>query len=87
MAERLLSITIDGTPCQVVTFTTVAAAVALHGGHVNRRSVGGQPRAALCGMGICQECRLTVDGLPHVLGCQTLCRDGMRVETLRETLR
>jgi aerobic-type carbon monoxide dehydrogenase small subunit (CoxS/CutS family) len=32
-------------------------------------------------MGVCQECRVTVDGRAHVLSCQTLCRDGMQVVT------
>jgi D-hydroxyproline dehydrogenase subunit gamma len=38
-------------------------------------------RAPFCGMGVCQECRVTVDGRAYVLACQTVCRDGMRVET------
>ena len=44
-----------------------------------RRSVTGAPRAPLCGMGICYECRVTIDGTPHRLSCQTLCADGMEV--------
>ncbi|HCI6741169.1 TPA: (2Fe-2S)-binding protein, partial [Klebsiella variicola subsp. variicola] len=36
-------------------------------------------RAPFCGMGVCQECRVTVDGL-RVLACQTLCRAGMQIE-------
>jgi succinate dehydrogenase/fumarate reductase-like Fe-S protein len=34
----------------------------------------------LCGMGICQECRVTIDGLRR-LACQTQCRDGMQVQS------
>lgn len=45
-----------------------------------RRSVGGVLRAPLCGMGVCQECRVTIDGRAHVLACQTLCRAGMCIE-------
>lgn len=48
---------------------------------VTRRSVNGALRAPLCGMGVCQECRVTVDGRAHVLACQTLCRPGMSVLT------
>lgn len=48
---------------------------------VTRRSVGGQLRAPLCGMGVCQECRVTVNGRAHVLSCQTLCLPGMDVQT------
>lgn len=48
-----------------------------------RRSVIGEPRTALCGMGICFECRATVNGVPHRRTCQLTCREGMVVETER----
>ncbi|SAK92586.1 NAD-dependent formate dehydrogenase subunit alpha [Caballeronia fortuita] len=86
MAERVRVI-IDGEMLSVPAFTTVAAAIAMCGigGGIEgtRRSVTGEPRAALCGMGVCHECRVTVDGRAHVLGCQTLCRDGLSIETTR----
>lgn len=71
---------LDGRPLSVAPGTTVAAALALGGDGSARTSVSGQRRAPLCGMGTCQECRVTVDGLRR-LACQTLCRDGMQVET------
>ncbi len=71
---------LDGRPLSVAPGTTVAAALALGGDGSARTSVSGQRRAPLCGMGICQECRVTVDGLRR-LACQTLCGDGMQVET------
>lgn len=46
-----------------------------------RRSVTGEARLALCGMGVCHECRVTVDGLPHQRACLVACRDGMEVRT------
>ena len=58
----------------------MAAALAQGGDGTTRTSVSGQRRAPLCGMGICQECRVTIDGQRR-LACQTLCRDGMQVET------
>ncbi len=76
MPELLL----DGRPLRVADGTSVAAALALGGDGCTRTSVSGQRRAPLCGMGICQECRVSIDGVRR-LACQTLCRDGMRVET------
>jgi succinate dehydrogenase/fumarate reductase-like Fe-S protein len=32
-------------------------------------------------MGVCMGCRVTIDGRPHQLACQTLVRDGMEVTT------
>jgi aerobic-type carbon monoxide dehydrogenase small subunit (CoxS/CutS family) len=59
----------------------VAAAVATAGVTAYRRSVRGEPRAPLCGMGICFECRVTIDGQAHRLSCQTPVEDGMTVVT------
>jgi len=70
----------DGRPLRVAEGTSVAAALALGGDDCTRTSVSGQRRTPLCGMGICQECRVSIDGRRR-LACQTLCRDGMRVET------
>lgn len=71
---------LDGRPLRVAEGTTVAAALTLGGDGSSRTSVGGQRRAPVCGMGVCQECRVTIDGQRR-LACQTLCRDGMRVES------
>jgi D-hydroxyproline dehydrogenase subunit gamma len=61
--------------------TTVAAAV-LIGGHSSfRRSVSGEPRGPVCGMGVCFECRVTVDGVRNVKSCQMLCKPGMQIST------
>ncbi|WP_244817305.1 (2Fe-2S)-binding protein [Caballeronia sp. Lep1P3] len=82
MTERVC-VTIDGVTLAVPEHTTVAAAIALNGRTATRRSVRGEARAAFCGMGVCHECRVRVDGRAHVLGCQTLCRDGLVIETMR----
>ncbi len=71
---------LDGKALRVPAGITVAAALAHQPPGYSRLSVSGQARAPFCGMGICHECRLTVDGRRR-LACQTLCSDGMRVET------
>ena len=78
MAE--IGIRINGQPFRVAQGTTVAAAM-LAAGAPCRRSVSGEPRTAMCGMGICLECRATVGGVPHQPTCQLLCEEGMKVET------
>jgi len=77
---ELLTITINGREVQVRAGTVVSAAL-LTAGIPCRRSVTGQRRTALCGMGICFECRATVDRVPHRRTCQLLCHSGMVVET------
>ncbi|NUT76087.1 (2Fe-2S)-binding protein [Pseudomonas sp. C1C7] len=71
---------LDGRALRVAEGTTVAAALALGGDGCSRTSVSGQRRAPLCGMGICQECRVTINGRRR-LACQTLCQDDMQVQT------
>ena len=83
-AHGSVRITIDGATVECAAGTSVAAAILNRGGpaawHV-RRSVAGSPRGPLCGMGICFECRATVDGRPHERTCQLVARDGMEVRT------
>lgn len=76
-----LNLTINGVPVTVPPGTVVAAAVAQAGLNRFRRSVLGQPRGPLCGMGVCMECRVTIDGQPHSRSCTTLCTEGMEVRT------
>lgn len=75
-----LVLKVNDVPVAVALGTTVAAAI-LMTGTPTRRSVTGEPRGPLCGMGICFECRATVDGIPQQRTCQILCVDGMEVHT------
>jgi sarcosine oxidase subunit alpha len=45
---------------------------------------GGGPRGIFCGMGICNECMVTVAEVGHVRACIATVRDGMRVSTAGE---
>lgn len=75
---------VDGHLVRVRAGSSVAAALhvaSVAGGMgVARISVSGEPRAPFCGMGVCQECRVWIDGR-RALACQTVCAEGMRVET------
>ncbi len=79
-AGRIIALTVNGAAVSVAAGTTVAAAVMIAGA-LTRRSVAGEPRGPLCGMGICFECRVTIDGIPHQRSCQILCAPGMSVST------
>lgn len=75
-----VSLTINGHPLKVARGTTVAVALAIAKA-VSRTSVQGEPRSALCGMGVCFECRAIINGEPHQRSCQILCEDEMEVVT------
>jgi predicted molibdopterin-dependent oxidoreductase YjgC len=76
-----VTLSVDGRSVAVTAGASVAAAIEAAGVAVFRHSVTGTARAPLCGMGVCHECRVTIDGEPHRLACQTACAEGMRVET------
>ena len=46
-----------------------------------RTPVSAQPRAPLCLMGVCFECRVRIDGLAQQRSCMVPVRDGMQVHT------
>jgi D-hydroxyproline dehydrogenase subunit gamma len=75
-----LALTVNGVPVEVRPGTTVAVATML-AGQPCRHSVSGTPRGPLCGMGICFECRVTINGTHHCRSCQILCESGMDVRT------
>jgi predicted molibdopterin-dependent oxidoreductase YjgC len=72
---------VDGVAVEVPRGVTVVAALVVAGTLCTRRSVTGQRRFAFCGIGQCQECRVTVDGRPNRLACRTVCTDGMAIAT------
>jgi D-hydroxyproline dehydrogenase subunit gamma len=76
-----LLVLIDGRPFDTPKDATVAAALLMAGQTTFRRSVSGEPRAPLCGMGICFECRVTIDGCAHARSCQIPVREGMEIRT------
>jgi D-hydroxyproline dehydrogenase subunit gamma len=74
-------LTVDGVAVTVPAGAMVSTAVAMAGISAYRRSVNGEPRGPLCGMGICFECRVSIDGRTHCRSCQVVCQSGMEVLT------
>jgi D-hydroxyproline dehydrogenase subunit gamma len=75
-----ITVMVNSSPISVPDGATVAVALAI-AAQACRRSVSGQPRSALCAMGICYECRVVINGKPHCRSCQILCQPGMDVRT------
>jgi len=79
-----VQLSIDGERVTAAQGSSVAVAIlnrALVSAWRVRTSVTGQPRGPLCGMGVCFECRATVDGRVHERTCQIVVRDGMEIRT------
>ena len=76
-----IQLRVNGRTIAVPAGTVLAAAIALAGVKQFRRSVSGQPRTPVCGMGVCMECCVTINGQSRHRSCQTLCAPGMEVQT------
>jgi len=76
-----VTVMVNGVSVTMPAGSMVSAAILKTGKTTFRRSVSGEPRGPLCGMGICFECRVTIDGEAHCRSCQTVCKDGMDVRT------
>lgn len=81
-----LRLTIDGSPLAARPGQTVGAALTA-GGIMAWRTTrkGGRPRGLFCGIGVCFDCLITVDGVPGQRACLTPARDGMALETVDGT--
>lgn len=80
MAETI-AIQLNGRVVRVPVGVSVAAAVYHAGENRFRRSVTGEARAPLCGMGICLECKVTIDSRSNCRSCQIAAREGMVIQT------
>ena len=78
-AERI-AIRVNGREITAFRGETVLAALAAAGlRKLGKSHVSGEPRGALCGMGACYECRLTIDRVPDRRACMTEVEEGMEI--------
>lgn len=60
----------------------IASALLANGMHIFREtSKYHEPRGIFCGIGQCNDCVMTVNGIPNVRTCSTPVEDGMIVQT------
>ena len=76
-----VTLRVNGVSVEMPAGSMVSAAILKTGTYAFRRSATGEQRGPLCGMGICFECRVVIDGERHCRSCQTVCKDGMDVRT------
>jgi predicted molibdopterin-dependent oxidoreductase YjgC len=74
-------ITVDGDPLTGETGQTIAGVMLAAGRRSWRRTASGAPRGVFCGIGVCFDCLVTVDGTPDVRACRRRAQDGDVVTT------
>lgn len=59
--------------------TLLAALMAAGFKSMKRSPLTHEPRGGLCGMGVCFECMVTVNGIPNIRSCMVEVEDHMEV--------
>lgn len=83
--DRPLTITVDGEPVAGVAGQSVAGVLLAAGRTSWRRGRTGAPRGVFCGIGVCFDCLVTVNGERDVRACRRRARDGDTVTTQSRT--
>ncbi len=73
----------EGKPIAARPGQSVAAALMAAGQRCLRYDEAGNPKGAVCGIGVCWECRCSINGLPDRRACITPVEPGMVVRRQR----
>ncbi|MBW1690187.1 MAG: (2Fe-2S)-binding protein [Deltaproteobacteria bacterium] len=76
--ERI-RISVNGRETYAYKGETVLAALHAAGYRVLRRDKNGQARGAFCGMGICYDCLVTINGIRNQRSCMFEVEEGMEI--------
>lgn len=81
--ERGGAVTIDINGKPVTAFLGESVATALLSEEIvaMRTTVTGESRGVFCGMGVCFDCLVVVDGKPNTRACMTWVKEGMDIRT------
>lgn len=72
-----VTITVDGDQLTGVAGQSIAGVIlANERMSLRRTSVQDKPRGVFCGIGVCFDCLVVVDGIEDVRACQRRARDG-----------
>ena len=81
MTEKI-SFTFNGQAFTCESGQSVAAAlIAANNRELRRTRFEGEPRSIFCGMGICFDCVVVIDGVANQRSCLIEAKPGMKVES------
>lgn len=73
-----ITLIVEDEPVAAFEGQTVAAVLLAHGGVLRHTRYEGRPRGLFCGMGVCFDCVVEIDGVTE-RACMAKVRAGMRV--------
>ncbi len=75
------TLTFDGALVSMRDGQSLASALTEAGQRAYRDTPSSAKRGLFCGMGVCQECLVNVDGTPNVRACMIAAKPGQVVKT------
>jgi D-hydroxyproline dehydrogenase subunit gamma len=81
----MIRISLDGDPLTGSDGQTIAGLLLAAGRRSWRRAPSGAERGVFCGIGVCFDCLVTVNGVRDVRACRRRARDGDVVTTQSRT--
>ena len=79
--QQPFNIQVNGEQVIAYPGETIATVLLAEGFKMFRHSaLSGEPRGPFCGMGLCFDCLVTVNGQPNVRACVTHVQPGDKVE-------
>ena len=78
---KQIEITLNGFPVSAFEGETVATMLLALDKTTMRTTIQGEPRGIYCGMGICFDCLVVVDGVANTRACMTWLKPGMSIAT------
>jgi aerobic-type carbon monoxide dehydrogenase small subunit (CoxS/CutS family) len=76
-----ISIHLNGKPVTAYLGESVATVLLSEEIVAMRTTTLGEPRGIFCGMGVCFDCLVVVDGKPNTRACMTWIKAGMNIRT------
>ena len=79
--KEMVTFLVNGKKVQAYRGETLLAALLAAGyKRLKKSPVNHDPRGALCGMGVCFECIVTVNGIPNTRSCMIEVENNMEIE-------
>jgi D-hydroxyproline dehydrogenase subunit gamma len=70
---------VNGNPISAYQGETMHTALLASGYLQLRKSKKNHPRSVFCGMGVCYDCLITINGMPNQRACMTTVTEGAKV--------
>jgi len=81
MSQFNIEFTFDGEKIDAITGQSVAAALAANQRTLRKTRFNNNERGVFCGIGVCFDCLVVIDGITNQRACLIEAKPGMKVQT------